>query len=86
MSKTVEIYTMDYCPYCIRAKNLLDKKNVAYTEHRVDRDPACLDEVVKRSGGRTTVPQIFVDGVHIGDCDEIHALEKKGKLDALLDL
>jgi len=50
MSKTVEIYTMDYCPYCIRAKNLLDKKNVAYTEHRVDRDPACLDEVVKRSG------------------------------------
>ena len=86
MNKTVEIYTMDYCPYCIRAKNLLNKKNVAYTERRVDQDPASLDEVVKRSGGRTTVPQIFVDGVHIGDCDEIHALEREGRLDGLLGL
>ncbi len=86
MTKAVEIYTMDYCPYCIRAKNLLNKKNVAYVERRVDQDPVWLDEVVERSGGRTTVPQIFIDGVHVGDCDELHALEKEGRLDTLLGL
>lgn len=86
MTKAVEMYTMDYCPYCIRAKNLLNKKNVAYIERRVDQDPALLDEVVERSGGRATVPQIFIDGVHVGDCDEVHALEKEGRLDGLLGL
>lgn len=86
MSKAVEVYTMDYCPYCVRVKNLLEKKNVVYTELRIDQDPAYVDEVVARSGGRTTVPQVFVDGVHVGDCDELHVLEAEKKLDKVLGL
>jgi glutaredoxin 3 len=81
MSKSVEIYTTGVCPYCIRAKALLDRKKVAYTERRVDLTPALADEAVKRSGGRTTVPQIFIAGVHVGGCDELYALEREKKLD-----
>ncbi|MFZ5562450.1 MAG: glutaredoxin 3 [Thermodesulfobacteriota bacterium] len=84
--KAVEIYTIGTCPYCIRAKALLDKKKVSYTERRVDHTPALADEATRRSGGRTTVPQIFIDGVHVGGCDELYALEKEKKLDALLGL
>ncbi|MEW6076949.1 MAG: glutaredoxin 3 [Thermodesulfobacteriota bacterium] len=86
MTKAVEIYTTGVCPYCIRAKALLDKKKIAYAERRVDETPAFADEAVRRSGGRTTVPQIFINGVHVGGCDELYALEREKKLDALLPI
>lgn len=80
----VEIYTTALCPYCRRAKALLEKKGVAYAEYAVDAEPGRLEEMLKRSGGRRTVPQIFIDGKGIGGSDELYALEAKGKLDALL--
>jgi len=86
MSKAVDIYSTDLCPYCVRAKILLDKKGVSYTEFRIDQNPELVDEVVNRAGGRTTVPQIFIDNVHVGGCDELYALEKEGDLDGLLGL
>ena len=80
----VEIYTTALCTYCRRAKALLEKKGVAYAEYAVDAEQGRLEEMLKRSGGRRTVPQIFIDGQGIGGSDELHALEAKGKLDALL--
>ena len=80
----VEIYTTALCPYCRQAKTLLDKKGVAYTEYAVDAEPGRLDEMLARSKGRRTVPQVFIGGKAIGGADELHALEAKGKLDALL--
>ncbi len=82
----VELYTTGWCPYCIRAKHLLDKKGVRYQEYRIDRHPELRAEMVQRSGGGTTVPQIFVDGRPIGGSDDLHALEYQGRLDALLGL
>ena len=83
MSK-VEIYTTPICPYCVQAKRLLGRKGVAYEEIDVSRDPDLRRSMVQKAGGRLTVPQIFVDGRHIGDCDDIYALERAGKLDSLL--
>lgn len=80
----VEIYTTALCGYCRRAKALLEKKGVAYAEYAVDAEPGRLKEMLKRSGGRRTVPQVFIGGKGIGGSDELHALEAKGKLDALL--
>jgi len=80
----IEIYSSFFCPFCHRAKALLTKKGVAFTEIDVTTDPAGRAEMTARAGGRTSVPQIFVDGAHIGDCDEIHALDQAGKLDGLL--
>ncbi len=80
----VEIYTSALCGYCQRAKALLNKKGVAFTEYAVDAEPGRLDEMLKRSQGRRTVPQIFIDGKGIGGSDDLQALEIKGKLDALL--
>lgn len=80
----VEIYTKSTCPYCIRAKRMLDMKGVNYREYDVARDRALLSEMLERSGGRSTVPQIFVDGRHIGGCDDLFSLEIDGKLAALL--
>jgi glutaredoxin 3 len=80
----VEIYTKTFCGFCIRAKRLLDMKKVAYQEYSVDMGGAKKAEMVERAGGRMTVPQIFVDGRHIGGCDELMALEQQGKLDELL--
>ncbi len=81
----IEIYTTPICPYCVQAKRLLGKKGVSYKEIDVSRDPDLRRTMVKKAGGRMTVPQIFVDGSRIGDCDEIYALEKAGKLDPLLN-
>ncbi len=78
------IYTTKICPFCVRAKHLLDKKGAEYQELRVDLNPELVDEAIKKSGGRKTVPQIFIGDHHVGGCDELYALEKEGKLDPLL--
>lgn len=80
----IEIYTTLMCPYCYRAKRLLDAKGVAYEEIDVGMDPDRRAEMRQRAGGRGTVPQIFIDGQHIGGSDELYALERAGKLDSLL--
>ncbi len=80
----VEIYTNMLCGFCHRAKQLLDSKSVAYDEISVMLSPKRRAEMRARAGGRTSVPQIFIDGVHVGDCDELHALEAEGRLDPLL--
>ena len=82
----VEIYSTLFCPYCARAKSLLDKKGVDYADIDVLEDTAKRDEMVERSGGRRTVPQIFIDGEYIGGSDELYALERAGKLDAKLGI
>lgn len=79
----VVIYTKPGCPYCARAMALLDRKKAAYKEIVASMDPETKREMVERSG-RTTFPQIFIDGKHVGGCDELHALEGKGGLDPLL--
>ncbi|WP_018982545.1 glutaredoxin 3 [Salinimonas chungwhensis] len=83
MSK-VEIYTKGYCPFCHRAKALLDQKGVSYTEIEIDMQPERRDEMITRANGGYTVPQIFIGEHHVGGCDEMYALEAQNKLDALL--
>lgn len=80
----VEIYTTPTCPYCRAAKQLLATKGVSYEEIDVSRDPALRQAMTLRAGGSRTVPQIFVNGKHVGDCDRIYALDHAGKLDPLL--
>ena len=82
--KTVRIYTTPICPYCVRAKALFDKKGASYTEINVSTDDGLRQYMTNRAGGRRSVPQIFINGTHIGGCDDIMALEQAGKLDALL--
>lgn len=81
----IEIYTTPWCGYCMRAKALLDRKGVAYEEIDVSATPGARETMVTRAAGRRTVPQVFVDGRHIGDSDEIIALERAGRLDAILN-
>lgn len=80
----IEIYVQDFCGYCARAKALLDRKGVAYEEIYAPNGSAARADAVKRSGGRTTVPQIFIDGQLIGGSDDLAALDRAGKLDPLL--
>jgi glutaredoxin 3 len=81
----VEIYTWRFCPFCIRAKQLLDRKGVAYEEYVIDGDEEARDAMVARgSDGRRSVPQVFIDGAHVGGCDDLYTLERQGRLDALL--
>ncbi len=80
----VEIYTTMLCPFCFAAKRLLEEKGVPFIELDASFKPALRREMSERAGGRTSVPQIFVDGEHVGDCNEIHALDRAGRLDALL--
>lgn len=84
MEPNVEIYTWSSCPFCIRAKALLDKKQVKYTEYSIDGDEAARQKMSVRSNGRRSVPQIFINKQHIGGCDDLYALEAQGKLDPLL--
>ena len=81
---TVEIYTTPMCPYCYRAKRLLDRKGVAYSEVDLWQEPGRREEMLRRANGRRTVPQIFIDDRSIGGSDELHALEARGELDRLL--
>ena len=80
----VEIYTKLTCGFCFRAKKLLEMKKVPYEEYSVDLGGVKKAEMVDRAGGRMTVPQIFINGRHVGGCDELMALEYQGKLDELL--
>ncbi|XXF08273.1 glutaredoxin 3 [Pseudomonas sp. D2-3] len=82
MAKVV-IYSSDWCPYCIRAKQLLNSKSVSFDEIRVDGKPDVRAEMTRRAG-RTSVPQIWIGDTHVGGCDDLFALERAGKLDALL--
>jgi glutaredoxin 3 len=84
MSAKVEIYTSPFCGYCYRAKRLLEEKGVAYSEYDILTDGAKHDEMLARAHGRTTVPQIFIDGDHVGGCEELYALERDGNLDPKL--
>ena len=80
----VEVYTTNYCPYCVRAKQLLDIKDVTYSEIDVTGDDAARMALVQKSGGRKTVPQIFINDVAIGGYDDLRLLEEQGKLDTML--
>ena len=80
----VVIYSSAWCPYCHRAKRLLTNKGVAFTEVDVDGKPELRREMVDKAQGRTSVPQIFIGGTHVGGCDDLYALDKAGKLDPML--
>ncbi|MGE0258019.1 MAG: glutaredoxin 3 [Alphaproteobacteria bacterium] len=82
----VEIYTTMFCPYCARARALLERKGVDYTEIDILDEPGRRGEMIRRAGGRSTVPQIFIDGEHIGGCDDMVALDRKGLLDPKLGI
>ncbi len=83
MAKPVVLYTTQYCPYCIRAKQLLASKGVDYQEIAVDGKPQLREEMIQKSG-RYTVPQIWIGDEHVGGCDELYVLERQGRLDAML--
>jgi glutaredoxin 3 len=86
MVAKIEIYTWRFCPYCIRAKSLLNEKGVDFTEYSIDGDEAARSTMSERANGRRSVPQIFVDDHHVGGCDDLYDLERQGKLNALLQL
>lgn len=80
----VEIYTWNTCPYCRRAKELLNVKDVDFREYDITGDDDARAKMAERTGGKRSVPQIFINGKHVGGCDDIHRLEEEGKLDDLL--
>ncbi|HCB75157.1 glutaredoxin 3 [Sphingomonas yantingensis] len=80
----VEIYTKAWCPYCTRAKRLLSQKGAAFEEYDITMGGPKRAEMIDRANGRTTVPQVFIDGAHVGGSDDLAALEREGRLDALL--
>ena len=84
--KKIEIYTTDYCPFCIKAKSLLNKKKVKFYEINVSNNESLREKMSTMSNGAKSVPQIFADNIHIGDCDKIYKLEQEKKLDKLLGL
>lgn len=84
MTPNVEIYTWSTCPFCIRAKALLDRKGVEYTEYVIDGDESARADMAERANGRRSVPQVFINDRHIGGCDDLYALNSQGKLDELL--
>jgi glutaredoxin 3 len=81
---TVEIYTKTFCPYCWRAKQLLESKGVEYREISVDYGGELREQMIVRANGRTTVPQIFIREHHVGGCDDLFALDRSGRLDELI--
>ena len=80
----IEIYSGDYCPYCVRAKSLLKQRGLDFIEYNVQQEPEKRTEMMKRSNGGRSIPQIFINNQHVGGCDELYALDKKGQLDAWL--
>ena len=81
---TITIYTKDYCPYCVKAKQLFTQKKQSFTEIDVTRDADKLQEMLAKSNGKRSVPQIFIGEMHVGGCDDLYALNQAGKLDPLL--
>jgi len=79
----IVVYSTGWCPYCVRARALLERKGLTFREIKVDEDPAEREAMLARSGGRRTVPQIFIGEQHVGGFDELYALDKSGQLDAL---
>lgn len=84
MEPKIEIYTWSRCPFCIRAKKLLDSKSAEYVEYCIDGDESARSQMAQRANGRRSLPQIFINDQHIGGCDDLHDLEYAGKLDPLL--
>jgi len=84
--KIVEIYTTNHCPFCVKAKSLLNKKKIKFSEIDVSSNEALREKMSAMANGVRSVPQIFADNIHIGDCDKIHKLEQEKKLDKLLGL
>ena len=84
VSPHVTMYATGWCPYCDRARGLLQRKGVPFSEVKVDEDPAQRDTMLRRSGGRRTVPQIFIGDRHVGGFDDLYALDRAGELDKLL--
>jgi len=84
--RKIEIYTTDYCPFCIKAKSLLNKKKVKFYEINVTNNETLREKMLAMTNGARSVPQIFADNVHIGDCDKIYKLDQEKKLDKLLGL
>ncbi|MTJ13931.1 glutaredoxin 3 [Anabaena sp. UHCC 0187] len=84
MSAKVEIYTWTTCPFCVRAKSLLKNKSVDFIEYNIDGDEIARDKMSQRANGKRSLPQIFINDIHIGGCDDIHTLERQGKLDQML--
>ena len=82
----IQIYSKNICPYCVRAKALLTRKGVSYEEIDIEHSDEKRQEMLTRSGGRTSVPQIFINNQHIGGCDDLYALDQKGGLNPLLGL
>ena len=82
----ITIYTKDYCPYCVKAKSLLTMKKIKFNEINLNNNPEQFEEMVNKSNGVRTVPQIFYKNNYIGDCDTIHQLNSEGKLDKLLGI
>ena len=82
--KKVEIYTWQYCPFCIRAKSLLNKKNIDFIEYKIDGDESAREKMSNRADGKRSLPQIFIDNQSIGGCDDLYALEEENKLDPLI--
>ena len=80
----IELYATMFCPYCARARALLKRKGAVYTEFDITEELARRDEMIRRAGGRTSVPQIFINGEHIGGSDELAALDRAGELDGIL--
>lgn len=80
----IEVYSSDHCPYCVKAKALLDRKGFAYKEINVTHDDEARVALVEKANGLRTVPQIFIDGKHIGGCDDLYDLDAKGNLDPLI--
>ncbi|HEX8663877.1 MAG TPA: glutaredoxin 3 [Beijerinckiaceae bacterium] len=80
----VTIYTKTWCPYCMAAKDLLNQKGIAFTEIEISGKPDLRDEMLRKANGRSTVPQIFIGSRHVGGCDDLYALDRKGELDKLL--
>lgn len=84
MTSRVEIYTWATCPFCIRAKNLLKRKGIDFIEYGIDGDEEARNAMAIRANGRRSLPQIFINDVHVGGCDDIHTLDAQGKLDTML--
>ena len=81
---SITIYTKGWCPYCGAAKKLLDEKGAAFTEIDIEKQPEARAEMIRKAGGRSTVPQIFIGERHVGGCDDLYALDRRGELDTLL--